>query len=968
MCVSFYSNAFQTDIKSITRVVIEGEPGSGKTTFMKAVCKAWMSQIRQDDKKDVQHEEAKVDQNSKPETDYIGKYLVLLAFLLRHISTDDTLYNLISKQFYFLTCSEVFEIEKCIANHPREICLFFDGVDECKTEFWDMTKNNELIEVITGKDKENVLCISTTRSQGISQLQGNNANAVQAHVKLCGFSQTQIRKYISAYFRQENSQMENYIKEHNLWKLASVPIRLQMMCFVWKIYQKLGNSIAELYSMLLKGLLDHMEKRSGLPQTQEKDIMDKYHETVLMPTARLADRWDKNGNLIILFSFADIKEIDKNDREKVLDLGCVTKYYPSSQMAQTLWNFTHLSLQEYLVAFNMVYSSQSFEDFSNRVFNIHDLVKYQPIVEFLCNLAPKKSNEFITAMVKQDHSEVECIQILNYILDIMPAYKSLSDVDIPLPRIVVLGLKGEKKKMGYPQSLSHLFVSDQDKHRNMSILKVHDLDELPPKTQIDYVVGLCVTITQRKQLDKAKALISRLSDNVNILDLVIMDSKVTKSEMEQLLCPIKTEELSILSVKSPWAFFLTSAIIEKQSHLEVLSVNETNSLGTPQMKVLFEKVSNKKSLKELRLYGALPESIPTSFSKELKITIQSKCDKLAQLSTFCDKIIPQNPNIFELDLSFSTFHSESYTSFPGKLISKILIHLSSLMILRLRKCGLTSNAFEHIGNAIKSSKKQVSLQELDLLGNKISTYSELQVLLDCLPRLNVLLTTSAKKSKLPENLGQTKVIVATGTRSTDTIVCLSENMYDLDKLYLIHALPDFSEINDLNVAYQITLLFILDVAEKEDTAMSLSKNMQSLPKLKEFHFTCTNPKQIQCLDNILLLIHNLPASLRHLNLYGYESLELTLILKEKHSMQNLQKLNIGSVETAADTIQIIRHELQQINDQVKVYCDKEESLTSLLSYSIIKPPSDINLKPVQDAEDLLHVLSEIKTNEEQDTL
>ena len=895
------------------------------------------------------------EQQSNPERDFIGEFTILLAFILRHASTEDTLYDLICKQFCFLTCSEIYELEKCIESRPSKICLFFDGVDEFKTEFWDMRHKNKLIEVIIGKDKENVLCITTTRSQGINQLQSYNANAVQAYVKLCGFSQEQIRKYISAYFKQKNLQMDNYIIEHNLWKLASVPIRLQMMCFVWNIYGKLGNTIGELYTMLLKGLLDHMEKRTGSAKTQEKDIMNKYHDSVLMPTARLADRWDKKGNLIILFSLADIKETAENRTEEALDLGCITKYFPSSQMDQTLWNFTHLSLQEYFVAFHMVHFRQSLEDFSNRVFSIHDLVKYQPIVEFLCSLAPEKSNEFITAVVKQDHTQLQCIKILNYVLEIMQAHKSPLDVNIPLPRIVVLGF--ESKKVKHPQRLSYLFANDHEKHRNMSILKVYDLDELPQKTQIDYVVGLCLTVKQRNQLDKAKTLISQISDKANILDIAILDSKVTKPEMEQLLCPIKTEALSVLSVKGPWAFSLASSTIEKQPHLEVLSVNETNPLEKHQMKVLFQMVSKRNSLKELRLHGTLPDSIPTSLSKEMKITIQSKCDKMASFSSFCDNIVPQNPNIVELDLSFSTFIYDDNVLLSGKLISKILIYLSSLIILRLRKCGLTSKTVAHIGSEIKSSKKQVSLKELDLLGNLISTYSELQVLLDCLPHLNVLLTTSAKKSKLPENLRQTKVIVATGSHSNETVVSFSENMYDLDKLYLIHALLDFTEMKRLNMAYQMTLLYILDAAEKEeDTIIPLSENMQSMYRLEELHFTCTKPRQIKCFNNILLLIRGLPASLRHLNLYGYQSPELTRILEEKPCMQNLQKLNIGCMETATDIIQIIRQELQLINNEVKVYCDKDESLTSLLSYSSIRLQSDMNLKSVQDAEDLLVVL------------
>ena len=322
----------------VTRIVVEGEPGSGKTTFMKAVCRAWTHAVQQESTScHLENENS----TATAEGEYFTEDSILLAFILRQVTKEHCLFDLIVSQFPFLTCSEVYSLLNQTFSDPDNIFFFFDGFDELKN-----IQGDQILDLITGKQNDKVSRIITTRSQGIIQLQRHNLTAIQAHVKICGFNEGHITQYIDLYFNLKPelaSTMKKSITEKNLWKLASVPIRLQMMCFVWKIYRKLGSNMAELYKMLLMGLLDHMEKRNATTEeseiTDRKDIMARYHKSILLPTANLANRWDDNGNLNILFPFSDIKKITGENFHEVTNFGCITKYFSTSTMMQTVWNF-----------------------------------------------------------------------------------------------------------------------------------------------------------------------------------------------------------------------------------------------------------------------------------------------------------------------------------------------------------------------------------------------------------------------------------------------------------------------------------------------------------------------------------------------------------------------------------------------------------------------------------------------------
>ena len=103
------------------------------------------------------------------------------------------------------------------------------------------------------KESPDVLCITTSRAHAIEQIKRQSSRAVQQHVRLCGFSEDQIKQYINQFCEyhdlppQKGTDLINALQERpKLLDVAKIPIRTEMICVVWAVFGKLGDTLADL--------------------------------------------------------------------------------------------------------------------------------------------------------------------------------------------------------------------------------------------------------------------------------------------------------------------------------------------------------------------------------------------------------------------------------------------------------------------------------------------------------------------------------------------------------------------------------------------------------------------------------------------------------------------------------------------------------------------------------------------------
>ena len=186
------------------------------------------------------------------------------------------------------------------------------------------------------------------------------SQAVEGVAKILGFKNEQIQEYIRLFYENINEPAKGQkLYEHLIngkpffLELARTPIRLEMICIVWSVREDLGEHLVDLYIRYIQYLLDHLEvRRELLRRTPENCIMNAY-KPLLLRIASLANSWGRIGKLQTVMSYSYLEERMAGYLQDAIELGCIVKYNPSSNLTISDWMFTHLSLQEYFLAYHL---------------------------------------------------------------------------------------------------------------------------------------------------------------------------------------------------------------------------------------------------------------------------------------------------------------------------------------------------------------------------------------------------------------------------------------------------------------------------------------------------------------------------------------------------------------------------------------------------------------------------------------
>ena len=77
----------------------------------------------------------------------------------------------------------------------------------------------------------------------------------------------------------------------------------------------------------------------------------KANQPFFLKVGKLANKWTNHSNLCSMYSDKEIEEALDEDQTKLIEIGLLTKAYPSSTKEASKWSFLHLTFQEYFIAF-----------------------------------------------------------------------------------------------------------------------------------------------------------------------------------------------------------------------------------------------------------------------------------------------------------------------------------------------------------------------------------------------------------------------------------------------------------------------------------------------------------------------------------------------------------------------------------------------------------------------------------------
>ncbi|XP_078598627.1 NACHT, LRR and PYD domains-containing protein 12-like [Branchiostoma floridae x Branchiostoma japonicum] len=307
-------------------ILIEGEAGGGKTTFLSKEALDAIS----------------------IKTELGRRHKIVQLIRLREVREGETIEEMVWDQCVPETTEgiDVQSIRTILKGNESHVLFLLDGYDELRPEA--RSAGQAIPKLLSGKLYPNSTIVITSRpSAGVQQY-----TRPDCHVHIMGFSKEHVRKYMQQYFtvvgKKELTKdlVENFKENELLNTLIQTPIFLMFVCVLWEEDQEMVSTgtMTGLYDNLLTCLVRKHCKREGVDMPTE-GLPTEVAESLLQLGKLALEALLKNETLV------DLTKIEKEqvNWELLLKLGVISLEVSSSKLhPRKQLNFSHKTMQEFL--------------------------------------------------------------------------------------------------------------------------------------------------------------------------------------------------------------------------------------------------------------------------------------------------------------------------------------------------------------------------------------------------------------------------------------------------------------------------------------------------------------------------------------------------------------------------------------------------------------------------------------------
>ena len=385
------------DCKEPLIVLIEGEPGIGKTTYSQKLVYDWASkQCREWD-------------DSFPRID------VLL--LLRCRGIKSTLWDAIEEQIL----PEVVEPEEkemffqFLKENPSKVLLVLDGLDEADSQTLEMC-----LKLIQRKQLPGCYIVLTSRYEAGKKVRPYTDTLLE----IVGFTTTDVESYIRSYFKQDKAHLAEALvsrveSDGDLRELTQNPLNALLLCVIFEDLEGiLPSNRTQLYVEIVVFILRRYESKNGL-SNRDKDLLLVYKKE-LMILGRTALDSLREQELYFDDRKGDIKE------SLLMKFGFLSIQSGGSRRAPCdRYGFFHKSFQEFFSGYFLAFS------IIDDVTNSHSVLsdpRYMDnqfhVLKFMSGIVALRSEETaalivqsIASIVNETDKFVSYLKVAHYLIN-----------------------------------------------------------------------------------------------------------------------------------------------------------------------------------------------------------------------------------------------------------------------------------------------------------------------------------------------------------------------------------------------------------------------------------------------------------------------------------------------------------------------------------------------------------------------
>ena len=411
-CDLFTANKSDTFPK---RILVQGQTGIGKTTFVKKLALDW-AQLNLDDEKG--YDETAV---------ALKKFELLVAVNLKEVSKHQSLKDVLSWSNIFAEEDKSMTdgLLKYITDNQDKVLLVFDGYDEYRCG-----RDSDIFKIFKGDKLRDCYVLITSRISKADDLRESRVLKV-LRAEIVGFSHCDISSYMKRKLGSDKDaeNLLGHLHDEDLFALAKSPLLLLFLCNLWKEghLESWPKTKTDLYVQIVQSVLYHNQaKHSASASCDFREVED--FEEILCEIGKVA--LDSLFNDDHVFDYKQLPPSIFCEESSFIGLLQVTKHIRNSRPAG-LVSFVHKSIQEFLSAWFITYRCVIHEGnlgpVEKHARTLEGCIALENVLMFVCGLTDQGAAKVF--------KHLELVRMSDPSLDLTATVPDVEETDKPLSEV-----------------------------------------------------------------------------------------------------------------------------------------------------------------------------------------------------------------------------------------------------------------------------------------------------------------------------------------------------------------------------------------------------------------------------------------------------------------------------------------------------------------------------------------------------